>query len=747
MRSLSTRRWTVPLLASIMLVGLLLRLAFFSASLPFGGLPFVVDEGNYFGIAEPLSQGGGFVDKWAWLRPPGYPAFLAFFLTLWRSLLAAALAQIILSVANIGLLYAVALELFAFRPGVSRGKAQAVGLIAAALLAVNPHAVLYSNLFMPETLYMLALTAMLWAMLRGIRFWRAEGDGSVSRKALLFFALAGLAAAVAIYLRSLLLTFIPLLIVWLWWVLPRGSAATASPLKRGWSGRSLLPVALFLAALFATIVPWTVRNYFEYNRFMLVDAVGGLNIWQYNDDISRDDIIARLMEIPNPVDRDRYASERGVSAILANPLRFASDAAQRFADSWPVESFTELRVSLRDKFPGTDCTYLDLYAGLETIFYICLGLLAIWGVALAPGRAFKALFLLFLLHYALTTIFAHAEFRYRMPLYPFASLYAAWAIASFGLRIFNFRPGRRVGDPPGGPSTGNSKFKIQNSKLIAIAVSLLFLVQSTLIAAPGVWKGVRFERRYLEGKGQMERGDFSGALASFLGAEELDKGCACLYRQIGLARGNLGQLDEERSDYMTALAREEYDWRTAALLSDRLRLVGSPRAPDPVRFTRPEYRAEQMAWAWDNLSPPPLSRLDVGGADIGYLKGFEALETEPAPEGDITYRWTTSRAYVRLAPPAGEGQLRLLVRWHSLAWPGKATMDATVRISLDGREVGTLTACAAWETARLDLSKLEGRGPVVLELTTQTALPPSPETRQLGVAVDTIQLERAIALP
>src|SRR5438045_1828993 len=65
------------LLALIMLGGLLLRLVFFSASVPSGGAPFIRDEGNYLGLAVPLSQGQGFVDKWIWLRPPAYPAFLA----------------------------------------------------------------------------------------------------------------------------------------------------------------------------------------------------------------------------------------------------------------------------------------------------------------------------------------------------------------------------------------------------------------------------------------------------------------------------------------------------------------------------------------------------------------------------------------------------------------------------------------------------------------------------------------------
>src|SRR5436305_15303922 len=64
-------------LALIMLGGLMLRLVFFWASLPSGGAPFIRDESNYVGLAVPLSQGQGFLDKWLWLRPPAYPAFLA----------------------------------------------------------------------------------------------------------------------------------------------------------------------------------------------------------------------------------------------------------------------------------------------------------------------------------------------------------------------------------------------------------------------------------------------------------------------------------------------------------------------------------------------------------------------------------------------------------------------------------------------------------------------------------------------
>lgn len=99
-------------------------------------------------------------------------------------------------------------------------------------------------------------------------------------------------------------------------------------------------------------------------------------------------------------------------------------------------------------------------------------------------------------------------------------------------------------------------------------------------------------------------------------------------------------------------------------------------------------------------------------------------------------------ASVRLAlPSAGASDLRLTIRWHSLAWRGKLDPDAEVRVLLDGREVGTLTARPDWETATLDLPPQEVKsGYVVIELLTPTARPPTAETRLLGVAVDSIQI-------
>src|SRR5687768_8164336 len=128
----------VPLLLVLVMVGgLLLRLIFLWAALPSRGFPFILDEGNYVDLAVPLSQGMGFVEKWVWLRPPGYPLFLAVMLVLsGGNLWAGAFVQVILSVLNIVVMYALAVEVLSRYPGVSVARRQAVGLMSAALMAL-----------------------------------------------------------------------------------------------------------------------------------------------------------------------------------------------------------------------------------------------------------------------------------------------------------------------------------------------------------------------------------------------------------------------------------------------------------------------------------------------------------------------------------------------------------------------------------------------------------------------------------
>ena len=182
-----------------------------------------------------------------------------------------------------------------------------------------------------------------------------------------------------------------------------------------------------------------------------------------------------------------------------------------------------------------------------------------------------------------------------------------------------------------------------------------------------------------------------------------------------------------------------------ALLSDSLRATGDPTAARPIASTLGDMRAEQQRWAWENLSPPATSEVDVGAADIGYLVGFHTTEVEPLPQGgDITYRWTTSHGYVRLTPPSSSGKLKLVIQWHSLAWPGRTNMDTDVHILADGRKLGSLRAHPGWELVELDLPDIgtkADKAPIVIELLSRVEKPPGEETRYLGVAIDYIKIE------
>ena len=620
-----------------------------------------------------------------------------------------------------------------------------MGLASAGLMALNPHVAFYANLFMVETPYMLAFTMLLWLLLRALRSWEANPQSMPTRQVFLLMAAAGVLSALAILVRSLLLSFSPLLLVWFWWVLPRpeGTKRRFFPSRR-WSLAAILPIGLFVVAMFAVILPWTVRNYLHYDRFLLVDAVGGHNLWQYNDTIGREEIVERLAAIPNPVDRDRYAMQQGQRAILANPGTFARDALDRFFTSWSVERFSELKVSIKNKYPGTDCLYMDLFAWLETMFYVGFGLLTLWGFVLAPGRTLKGLFLLALLHYLATNIVTHVEFRYRIPLYPLATIYAGWMAVELFVRASRRR--RRTPSIQSGLN-GSRHFQTGTTRAVFAVLtllSILFIGQSIYYALPGFADALRFERRYLEGKSRMDNGDYAGALSSFEGAELIDRGCACLYRNIGLAQGKLGQANEERASYSTAISREEHDWRTRALLSDRARAAGDSRFAGPLRATRPEFRAEQLHWAWENLTPPPRSTVDVGGDDLGYIMGFESFEAEPQPSGElITYRWSMDNSTIRLAAPAGDGALTLKVRWHSLSWPGKPDPDAEVTIIANGVQAGKVAAHPSWEEISLPLPRDVSNGPVTIVLQTKVQRPPGPDFRMLGVAVDMMELERS----
>ncbi|HUP27248.1 MAG TPA: hypothetical protein VM409_02350, partial [Chloroflexia bacterium] len=164
------------------------------------------------------------------------------------------------------------------------------------------------------------------------------------------------------------------------------------------------------------------------------------------------------------------------------------------------------------------------------------------------------------------------------------------------------------------------------------------------------------------------------------------------------------------------------------------------RFAGPLRTTRPEFRLEQLAWAWDNLAPPLTSTLDIGGNDLGYIKGFQSPETEQ--DSSLSFRWTTGQSWARMVAPEGAGRLVLVVRWHSLAWPGKPDPNRQVQVRINGVSGASHLVTPGWEEGRIEAGEIAANSPVIVELLTKAERPPGAETRLLGIAVDSLRLER-----
>src|SRR5581483_1871820 len=90
-------------------------------------------------------------------------------------------------------------------------------------------------------------------------------------------------------------------------------------------------VGLAAVGMLLLILPYTARQFVTYQRFILIDSTSGWNLWR-DHRAPGDDFWTTVRSIPNPGDRDRYAFQRGLKNILADPAyQFAWQGAVNLA--------------------------------------------------------------------------------------------------------------------------------------------------------------------------------------------------------------------------------------------------------------------------------------------------------------------------------------------------------------------------------------------------------------------------------
>lgn len=213
------------------------------------------DTQFYYGSALSLANGDGYTSPWTWMPtaqwPPGYSFLLSGLVRVFGEDMAVAWgANVVL-----GALTCVALY---FLGRIIGGKK--VGIAAGMLLAAFPGHIFFASLIMSETLFaFLVVVTLVLVVLAG----RVSNAGPL--RIILIGVLVGAAAMVRG--QGLFLIFVAGLFWWLH--------------TRDWARALQWATVVGLTAI-VVVIPWSVRNYFAMNNFVLISTNDGGNLYMGN---------------------------------------------------------------------------------------------------------------------------------------------------------------------------------------------------------------------------------------------------------------------------------------------------------------------------------------------------------------------------------------------------------------------------------------------------------------------------------
>lgn len=336
-------------------------------------------------------------------HPPLYPYFLAAMDAAFGSLLAIKLAQALIGSLLIPAVFRIALRVFGPRAAVF------AGLFA----AFYPELIWYSAHFWCETLFL----ALLWWALERV----VVADETSSRRTA---ALAGILFGLAVLTRETVLYLLPFAAMWLAVSKPRNRKALALTL---------------LAGAFAVVLPWTVRNWIQFNAFIPVSTGGGLNLYQGNAELSRGEVYHEYYANEGRVEQYQWARKEGIKAIWK---RQPGWLFEKIRDEGPklleLDSLALIHMRRRAYEDPTCGAYQGL-AAIVLIPWILIALGSVVALARAPVNRRTVLLVGLLTAYLLLHIATHGFSRYRLPVIP------AFIILAGSLVDLDCRIGRAAG--------------------------------------------------------------------------------------------------------------------------------------------------------------------------------------------------------------------------------------------------------------------------------------------------------------
>jgi hypothetical protein len=321
--------------------------------------------------------------------PPLYPYFVALGYLAFGSLAGVKWAQVVVASLLVPAVGRVGARVFGRR----------VGVLAAGIAAFYPELCWFSVHFWSETLFMVLLW---WALERLVAAGAAASVGSA--------VAAGVLWGLAILTRETALYFTPLAALWLAWGRRSGGRA------RG---------GAFLLAAVLTVAPWTLRNWVVFRAFVPVSTAGGLNLFQGNARLTRQEVYDLYEAVGGRIEQYRYAQRMGLRAILdRQPGWLFEKLVEQMPNFWEADSLALIHIK-RGAYGPTPPAIAVTAAAVVLAPYLAVLAFMVLGIAALTLDRPRVLLVGFLAYYNLIHVATHGFARYRLPIMPVVFLLAA----------------------------------------------------------------------------------------------------------------------------------------------------------------------------------------------------------------------------------------------------------------------------------------------------------------------------------
>lgn len=420
------------LLLKIFLVSLFVRLIFLVVMPP---RPIQWDDTlSWDAVARNLVNGRGFLEADGAptsVRAPLYPLILAFlYLLFGHNFFSVKILQAFLGSATVVLIYLIAREIMGLRKTnagytieqeahaaggyTAEQKTHAVAAremdiptITSFLLAFYPPLVVYTYIIGTETIYTFLMSVWVYCILVGLKY-----------RNILVLLCGGFVLGVSHLCRSTAILYPLFLVTALFFVVPVKETFR----KRAVGG------LLFILISLLPVLPWTLRNYRTFDRFLLVNTSAGELFWAGTylpwDGIAITDrdpyFWERFGKIKNPVDAEKEMFREGIRNIRENPSGFMQLTVKKFVRFW-FQPVGQVLVAERSRMLGNSMYFFH---------FIWLALACFGFIKSKQYRLnylpITVLFVYFTIMHNIITSVA----RYRLPVEPYIMFFAVYGLMS-----------------------------------------------------------------------------------------------------------------------------------------------------------------------------------------------------------------------------------------------------------------------------------------------------------------------------